>query len=49
MSIALTNAFLIDGLGGVVDRATIVLDGDRIRACGADISVPDDATERIDL
>ena len=49
MSIALTNAFLIDGLSGAVEHATIVIEGDRIRAGGADVPVPDDATERVDL
>lgn len=49
MAVALTGGRLIDGTGGdPVDRATVVMDGDRITAVGADVARPAD-TEVIDV
>lgn len=43
MIIALTNARLIDGKGGMVPQGSVLLENDRILAAGADVGVPDGA------
>lgn len=43
MMIALTNARLIDGKGGMVERGTVLIEKDQILAAGADVGVPDGA------
>lgn len=43
MLLALTNARLIDGKGGMIPRGTVLVEGDRILAVSADAGVPDGA------
>ncbi|MCB0717016.1 MAG: amidohydrolase family protein [Bacteroidetes bacterium] len=41
---ALTNARIVTVTGGVIERGTVVIQGDRITAVGANVSVPAGAT-----
>ena len=49
MKLALTNALLIDGRGAAVERATILIRDGVFEACGANITIPEDTEQRIDV
>lgn len=43
--LAITGARVLDGLGGVYENQTVLIEGDKIAAVGQGISVPSDAVE----
>jgi imidazolonepropionase-like amidohydrolase len=49
MKLALTNAFLVDGTGNAVEKATILIRDGIFENCGANVRIPDDVDQKIDL
>ena len=49
MKLALTNALMIDGQGAVVERATILIRDGVFVECGANVTIPEDTEQRIDV
>jgi len=45
----ITSGRIIDGLGGLIERGSVLVEGEQIVACGANIPTPRDADRVIDL
>jgi imidazolonepropionase-like amidohydrolase len=49
MRIFFTSGRIIDGRGGLIERGSVLVEGEQIVACGADVPKPRDADRLIDL
>jgi imidazolonepropionase-like amidohydrolase len=49
MRIFFTSGRIIDGRGGLIERGSVLVEGEQIVACGADIPTPRDAERIVDL